>query len=251
VKPLSDWIGAIERADSAAELLVAVEALAAQQDPAAVPILIEVLGYNNPGAAVAAVEGLAALGSVAVPALLAQLDGHNYTARAWAIRALALIGDPRGLLTLLGAATADFATSVRRAAVKGLGALQWGWFPAEVQTMAREEVLEALVFALQQDEEWVVRYGAVVGLERLGQAFPTWAEGQASWQAQLQISAVADAVPTVRLRAQVAHHRLQDMAQPLTPALASPLDDRDWQAILTQLYARRAAERAATPAASN
>ncbi|NJK59621.1 MAG: HEAT repeat domain-containing protein [Oscillatoriales cyanobacterium SM2_1_8] len=247
MKPLSDLVAAIEQAESAKELVTAVENLAAQPQPAAVPILIEVLGYNNPGAAVAAVEGLAALGSVAVPELLTQLDGHNYTARAWAIRALALIGDPRGLLTLLGAATADFATSVRRAAAKGLGFLRWEWFPAEVQAMARQEVLEALLFALQQDEEWVVRYGAIVGLEGLGRAFPEWVEGRSAWRAQLQTSAVADPVPTVRARAHHAHQRLQEMTAPPLPVAASPLNAQDWQTILTNLYQRRAAEREANP----
>lgn len=245
MKPLRDLVTAIEQADSANDLVAAVENLARQRDPAAVPTLIQALSYNNPGAAVAAVEGLVALGSIAVPELLTQLDGHNYTARAWAIRALALIGDPRGLLTLLGAATADFATSVRRAAVKGLGSLQWGWFPAEVQAMARQEALEALLFALQQDEEWVVRYGAVVGLEGLGCAFPEWVEGRLAWQAQLQTSTVTDSVPTVRARAYRAYQRLQEIAVPSLPTATSPLKDQDWQTILTTLYQRRAAERAA------
>jgi HEAT repeat protein len=49
-------IQAVDKADSADELLEAVKALAAVRHEAAIPKLVEVLGYNNPGAAVAAVE---------------------------------------------------------------------------------------------------------------------------------------------------------------------------------------------------
>ena len=65
---------------------MAVRELAAATDPDAIPTLIKVLAYNNPGAAVAAVDGLVALGSTAVPTLLELIDGYNYGARAWAIR---------------------------------------------------------------------------------------------------------------------------------------------------------------------
>ena len=118
---LSQLIQAVEEADSSKRLYKAVQDLANARLEGGIPILIEALSYNNPGAAVAAVDGLIAMGGAAVPHLLELLDMHNYTARAWAIRALAGIGDPRGLVTLLGVATADFAFSVRRAAVKGLG----------------------------------------------------------------------------------------------------------------------------------
>lgn len=150
-------------------LVQAVRALAAAGHPAAIPTLIEVLGFNNPGAAVAAVEGLVQLDRAAVPALLEQLDGYNYGARAWAIRALALIGDPRALGVLLDTARGDFALSVRRAAAKGLGTLRWEELPEPErqsgQAMAQETLLTALA-----DPEWVVRYAAVVGLAGLWQA---------------------------------------------------------------------------------
>ena len=126
---LQALIEAVNAADSATRLTDAVQQLADARLLSAIPTLIAALGYNNPGAAVAAVEGLIVLGEPAVPALLNELDQHNYTARAWAIRSLAGIGDPRGLTTLLGAATADFAMSVRRAAARGLGKLRWAEFP--------------------------------------------------------------------------------------------------------------------------
>ncbi|MGB3136365.1 MAG: HEAT repeat domain-containing protein [Nodosilinea sp.] len=162
---VAELIQAIEAADSKGAMVVAVNNLAAAQDITAVPTLITVLGYNNPGAAVAAVSGLASLGSAAVPALLAQLDGYNYGARAWAIRALALIGDPRALPVLLETARGDFALSARRAAARGLGAIDWALLPSG-QAAAQNDVVEVLSEATA-DPEWVVRYAAVAGLESL------------------------------------------------------------------------------------
>lgn len=170
IQPL---LTAIDRANSAAALVGAVRALGASDDPAAIPKLIEVLGFNNPGAAVAAVDGLVKFGRAAVPILLANLDGYDYGARAWANRALSQIGDPRALETLLEAAQSDFALSVRRAAAKGLGFLDWSALPVEEQLPAQERVFAALKTVLT-DEEWVVRYGAIAGLQELAQRQPHW-----------------------------------------------------------------------------
>ncbi len=159
-------IQAVDRADSAGALVGAVRALAAARVPEGIETLIKVLGFNNPGAAVAAVDGLVALDRVAVPALLAQLDGYNYGARAWAIRALALIGDPRAVPVLVETARGDFALSVRRAAAKGLGTVAWGELPMAERAAGQVAALDALLLALT-DPEWVVRYGAVVGLAGL------------------------------------------------------------------------------------
>ncbi|MEO0540434.1 MAG: HEAT repeat domain-containing protein [Cyanobacteria bacterium P01_A01_bin.105] len=157
---------AVAAADSAQGLTDAVESLAELADPRSVPTLIQVLGFNNPGAAVAAVDGLIAIGVTAVEPLLAKLDGYNYGARAWAIRALAGIGDPRGQSLLLDAAATDFAMSVRRAAARGLGNLRWTDLPIN-QRYDRWQQSQQQLMTVVQDEEWVVRYAAVVGLETL------------------------------------------------------------------------------------
>ena len=221
------------------------------------PILIEALSYNNPGAAVASVDGLILLGSAAVPSLLELLDMHNYTARAWAIRALAGIGDPRGLVTLLGVATADFAMSVRRAAVKGLGTMKWHWFPDELREIAQEEALDALLFVAQQDEEWVVRYASVVGLQSLAIAIadvhPTWL---AEIQTQFNLMSCNDEVLAIRGRVWLAQQKLQQKIQQVksinthestqiseTEEKKSPLTSNDWQDILNQLYEIKRQER--------
>lgn len=239
-------IQAVEDADSASLLVKAVHNLAATRSEGAIPTLIAALSYNNPGAAVAAVDGLIQLGEPAVPALLEQLDLHNYTARAWAIRALAGIGDPRALVTLLGAATADFALSVRRAAAKGLGMMKWHWFPDDLLEIAQEEALEALLFVAQQDEEWVVRYSAVVGLQALANAIvsthPKW---RSQIQSQFEQLAMNDSSWAVRARLCLAQQQLQTetVIQPQIDSQPSPLSATDWQMILEKLYERKGQER--------
>ncbi len=170
-------IQAVERADSAPQLVETVQSLAQAQHKEAIPTLIKVLGYNNPGAAVAAVDGLITLGEMAVSPMLESIDGYNYGARAWAIRACASIGDLRALPVLLEAAKGDFALSVRRAATKGLGNINWSGLPENKQKELQKQVVETL-FAVSQDPEWIVRYAAVVALE-------AWLKGQPSFQATL------------------------------------------------------------------
>jgi len=165
-------IQAVEQADTATALLDATTCLASHlaggdpPAPAAIAALVQVLGCNNPGAAVAAVDGLIACGEAAVAPLLDNLDAHNYGARAWAVRALAGIGDVRGLELLEQALGGDIGPSVRRAAARGLGQLRSGALPDQ----ERCEVLERSLTALEAaagDGEWVVRYAVVVGLESL------------------------------------------------------------------------------------
>jgi phycocyanobilin lyase subunit beta len=240
IEPL---IHAVTVADSAMGLVQAMEDLAATGNPAAISTLITALSYNNPGAAVAAVDGLIRIGEPAVVPLLSQLDGHNYTARAWAIRALAGIGDPRGLVTLLGAATADFALSVRRAAAKGLGSMRWHWFPADLLEIAQAEALDALIFVAGEDEEWVVRYSAVVGLQELRQAI----QDRSDWPAQitevLHRISQDDSSWAVRARAQLAQQAVI-AGQPHPPAATPEVPPSiDWQHILDLLYQRKGLER--------
>jgi phycocyanobilin lyase subunit beta len=167
--PIAQLLQAIETACSASALADAVEALAKTGDPSATEPLIAALGYNNPGAAVAAVDGLIRIGEAAVLPLLSLLDNFNYGARAWAVRALAGIGDPRGLEILLEAAKNDFALSVRRAAARGLGTIQWNGLSLDQQIEGQKRCLAVLV-GCAQDPEWVVRYAAISGVQSLSMA---------------------------------------------------------------------------------
>jgi phycocyanobilin lyase beta subunit len=206
---LATLIQAVNTADSKAGIVMAVRELAAAQDDQAIPTLIEVLGYNNPGAAVAAIEGLVALGSRAVPTLLEQLDSYNYGARAWAIRALALIGDPRALPVLLETANNDFALSVRRAAAKGIGAVDWSQLPEDQRYTSQIEVLQTLLHTSAQDAEWVVRYAAIVGLQSLAAALASPAQERfEKILDHLQWVSREDAIPAVQARAHLAYTQL-------------------------------------------
>ncbi len=207
---VEELIQAIETADSKGAMVVAVNRLAAAADTAAIPTLITVLGYNNPGAAVAAVDGLVALGRAAVPALLEQIDGYNYGARAWAIRAVALIGDPRALPVLLETAKGDFALSVRRAAARGLGTIDWNDLPPEQAKSSQRQELDVLVKATQ-DPEWVVRYAAVAALEGLSRGLIE-TEIQSPILACLHQALHHDDTPVVQARA----HRALEVLNGLT-----------------------------------
>lgn len=206
---LAAGIAAVQQADSAQGLLRATQELAASNDPAAAPTLVEVLGFNNPGAAVAAVEGLINLGPNAVTALL-QLDPENYGARAWAVRALAGIGDVRGLELLLDALGSDVAASVRRAAAKGLGQLVLGGLPEATQHQVRQRCLAALL-AASSDGEWVVRYAVAVGLESMAAGLPPhlpeWQQARAGLVTLL--AGAADNALVVQRRAHLALLRLE------------------------------------------
>ena len=130
----------------------------------AIDCLLELLRLNNPGAAVAAVDGLVACGSTAVQPILDNIDDHNYGARAWAVRALAGLRDPRGLEILERAAAQDIGPSVRRAAARGLGQLQLHGLSTSERQGVHQRMLSGLEVSCR-DAEWVVRYASCVGLE--------------------------------------------------------------------------------------
>jgi len=215
---VAELVEAVRRADSALGLLQATQALAASAHPAAAACLVEVLGFNNPGAAVAAVDGLIAIGEPAVATILTHIDGHNYGARAWAVRALAGIGDVRGLEVLEEALGQDIGPSVRRAAARGLGQLQLAGLSLAAQRLTASRCLQALLDGCR-DGEWVVRYAVVVGLELLASQLDQlqgeihgddWSAPRQPLLAALQglSAAAAEPVPVVQLRAALALQRL-------------------------------------------
>ena len=216
IDPIGERIEAVRQAASAQALLDATCALAASDhgngvNNEAIACLVEVLGFNNPGAAVAAVDGLIRLGPMAVEPILESLDPRNYGARAWAVRALAGIGDVRGLEVLEEALGSDIGQSVRRAAARGLGQLRLDALEDSQRQAVQGRCLQALVAGCA-DGEWVVRYAVVVGLEALGLSNPVSGDlVPASRQALLGLSQPdGEEVPVVRLRAALALRRLDD-----------------------------------------
>jgi phycocyanobilin lyase subunit beta len=234
----------IAEADSATRMIEAVERLAAARLEAAIPQLITVLGYNNPGAAVAAVEGLIQTGKPAVRPLLDLLDGYNYGARAWALRALAGIGDPQALDLLLDAASNDFALSVRRAAARGLGTIHWDELPIASIVPTQAKVIEVLV-TVSQDHEWVVRYAAITGLQELAIA-STIANPDLTRQILEHFDRLVEIDDNLAVIARIwlAQKEIQTYITEILsqqPPIA-PQISIDWQTTLEKLYARKKQE---------
>ncbi|NJN72264.1 MAG: HEAT repeat domain-containing protein [Limnothrix sp. RL_2_0] len=194
-------IRAVNNPESAQGLVRNVATLAATKDPAAIPTLVEVLKFNNPGAAVAAVSGLIEIGEAVVLYLLENIDGYNYGARAWMVRVFAGIGDPRAIDVLIEAANTDFSLSVRRAATKGLGYLQWSKVSESEREGQQAKVRDSLLLALQ-DGEWVVRYGAIAGLEGLSRDVSS--ESKTLIREKLQLFLTEEAELAVKARCQKA-----------------------------------------------
>ena len=211
---LETRLQAVETADSSQGMIDAVEALAELKDEGAIDSLIRVLGYNNPGAAVAAVDGLIQLGTPAASALLGQIDGYNYGARAWALRVLAGIGDPRGLDLVLETAVEDFSLSVRRAAARGLGAIQWEQMAKSARRDAQVSARDTLLQVVREDPEWVVRYGGVVGLQGAATAAVDYGFDDLMGEivAGLSDRAKEDETPAVKARAEWAIAQISQLS---------------------------------------
>ena len=206
---LKDLLLAVQTAATADSLVDATRDLAAicsdlpansSDQLTAINCLIELLSANNPGAAVAAVDGLIACKTAAVQPILNNLDEHNYGARAWAVRALAQIGDPRGLAVLQRAIEQDIGPSVRRAAAMGLGRIKL----AELSPEEKLETMEICLAGLKlgcADGEWIVRYAAVVGLENFGRNSASSFAQACLLLLQARSQEAIEETPVVRLRA--------------------------------------------------
>ncbi|OBQ11046.1 MAG: phycocyanobilin lyase [Anabaena sp. LE011-02] len=196
---MDELIQAITVADTPSQMVTAVKNLAATKDPSAIPTLIAVFGYNNPEAAIVAAAALTQLGEIAVPQLLDQIDDYNYGARAYSIRTLAAIADPRALDILISTTLTDFAPSVRRAAAKGLGNLHWQKLDISASQIAINRALETLLF-ICEDTDWSIRYAAIVGLQALAKV----ALVQSPILAKFQLMLTNDPEKAVRARVQLA-----------------------------------------------
>lgn len=153
--------------DSPTELIAAARdlAAAAPATPAMLPVLVDVLGFNNPVAADVAVGALAAAGSAAVPSLLVGVGAFNYAVNGYALRALGRVGDPAVLSVVAACARQGPIPGVRRAACAALAGLRFE------RGEEAAEGFECLLALADGEADWGVRYAAVVGIERF------WARG--------------------------------------------------------------------------
>ena len=191
-------------ADASTQLVALMPQLGSEPElqGQAISCCIDLLKANNPAAALQALRGLIGCGAAAVEPLLNSLDECNYGARAWTVRALSAIQDPRGLEVLQRAVANDIGPSVRQAAAYGLGRLQ-----GHDENVLRP-CMESLELACS-DSEWSVRYAAVAALEqRLQQGLPCDLERQARALLQHRSQQDMDDTLVVRLRALLALERL-------------------------------------------
>ncbi|MEM9136551.1 MAG: HEAT repeat domain-containing protein [Cyanobacteria bacterium P01_F01_bin.42] len=240
-------IAAVDTADSVEALVDAVEALAQTGSIEALPTLLAALNFNNPGAAVAAVDGFIRIGEPAVDSLLELLDNQNYGARAWALRALAGIGDPRALTLLLNTAKNDYALSVRRAAARGLGTIRWHLVAPQDISARQQEVMETLT-QVASDPEWVVRYAAIAGLQSLAESLAaTQPELLPQILDSLQKAADSDRDIGVQSRAKMAQQQLSKLTASVLLTddsdIGPPPSKENWQQTVAQLYRRKSDER--------
>ena len=141
-------------------------------------------------------------GAAAVEPLLNSLDERDYGSRAWTVRALSALQDPRGLSVLQRAVANDIGPSVRQAAAYGLGRLQ-----GNDESLLRQ-CLNSLELACS-DSEWSVRYAGVAALEqRLQQSLPTELDNRARALLLQRSQQDLDDTLVLRLRALLALERL-------------------------------------------
>ncbi len=189
----------LEQATSAEELLRVVRALGSLGHVEGIPLLIRAFGFNRPAVGEAALEEVLRFGEAAVGPLLANIDGFDYGARAYSVRALARIGHGDAYPFLAEAIVADFAPSVRRAAARGLGQV------AARRPLSDQERALHLLRQCLGDADWGVRYAAVgslTDLARLGEA-----SLRSAVEAALQM-ALQDADPLIPLRARLSQQEL-------------------------------------------
>lgn len=158
--PLAEHISSIQRGpDSPTSLISSARYISENSAsfPETLPVLVDMLGYNNPVAASIAVDTLVQAGSPSVPFLLQGVGAFNYAVNGYALRALARIGDPSCMHVAMSAAKDAPIPGVRRAAVKALGMLKYEGDELEIWNM--------LVDMVQNENDWGVRYASVVAVE--------------------------------------------------------------------------------------
>lgn len=194
-------------------------------DDAVVPVLVDSLGYNNPISANMAVDALVNVyGRRAVPTLLRGVAAFNYAVNAYALRALARIGDASVAAVATKCALRGPIPNVRRAAVRCLGALRYDE-PASLRACI-DDGLEPggaddgdgapadgagsaadaadTLLALLDDSDWTVRYAAMPSLQRLIDSGQCDAARRETFHDQLREHAANDADEAVRTRAVLA-----------------------------------------------
>jgi phycocyanobilin lyase subunit beta len=136
---------------------------------------------------------------------------------------------------------------VRRAAAKGLGILRWQEMSKEKVEPAQKVALEVLL-KVTQDPEWVVRYAAILGLQRLAIALHQFQSSLlTSIMERFEQMITADESQAVRARVWLACEQLMkeiDLPSIEPPeGMLIPSPPEAWPTIMERLYMRKLEER--------
>ena len=138
------------------------------KDILAIDTFIESLKNHNPGLSSAGVDKLIKFAPATVQPLIdAFYDSTDQSTQAYIIQALAQIGNPKAVdlfAEVVGTEVANHCQGyVRRIAARGLGNI--GSTSNNPETINR--VLEKLIWALLNPQDWGLRYAAAVSLQQI------------------------------------------------------------------------------------
>lgn len=147
--------------DSPTSLISAAQEIAtsSKTHPQTLPVLVDMLGFNNPVAARIAIDALSEAGKPALPALLRGVAAFNYAVNAYALRAIANVGDPSVVDVVLACAERGPIPNVRRAAVRALGQLRYD------SVEQAQKAYGMLLHLADAEPDWGVRYAALAALQ--------------------------------------------------------------------------------------
>ncbi len=158
---ITPLINQLESAVTTESIILALQALGASGHPDVLPHLIKAFSYNRPAVSDVALAEVLKFGTTAVSTLLTTIDDYDYGARAYSMRALSQLQDPRAWDCLFKSIQEDFAPGVRRAATKGIGRIA-----SQCQVSQQQETV-TLLKACLSEADWGVRYAATCALKDL------------------------------------------------------------------------------------
>jgi bilin biosynthesis PecF protein len=159
----------LRQATTPAEIIAAIEQLASFNHPDTIPVLLETFNHHHPAVRGAGAQALVKLAPESVePLISAYYHSTNQNVQAYVVQALAQIADERAtelLIEMVGVSVANHCQgNVRRVAARGLGKIAGQTSHLEIVA----QVIEKLTWALQNPEDWGLRYAAAVSLQEIG-----------------------------------------------------------------------------------
>ncbi|KAK4528409.1 hypothetical protein GAYE_SCF56G6351 [Galdieria yellowstonensis] len=183
------------------ELIETTKKLASYKDERILPVLVDVLGFNNPIAAKIALEAIVNFGVASKKLLVKATGAFNYAVNAYALKALGLLGFPDTFEICSHHALHGTVPNVRRAAIIAMGRLHY-------EETELPSVWESLSSFLSPKTDWSIRYTAIVSLESLLLRYELQAHNRKAFIDKIGEIAKSDDDLLVRCRAELALRRV-------------------------------------------